>query len=109
VLDGEAVAVDAKGHPLPFQDLMRRFRRVRDIEATIAEVPLQLYLFDVLYSTAGHSSTSVYGALAGTGGCGGDGAHDRPPAWRWFAARCPRRSRKDSPLRRRHTRPGTRG
>ncbi len=49
VLDGEAVAVDAHGQPLPFQDLMRRFRRVRDIAAMVAEIPLQLYLFDVLY------------------------------------------------------------
>jgi DNA ligase-1 len=49
VFDGEAVAVDAHGHPLPFQDLMRRFRRVRDIAAMVAEVPLQLHLFDVLY------------------------------------------------------------
>jgi len=49
VLDGETVAVDAEGHPLPFQDLMRRFRRVRDIAAMVAEVPLQLTLFDVMY------------------------------------------------------------
>jgi DNA ligase-1 len=49
VLDGEAVAVDAQGRPLPFQHLMRRFRRVKDIEATVAEVPIRLHLFDVLY------------------------------------------------------------
>lgn len=49
VLDGEAVAVDAAGRPLPFQDLMRRFRRVRDIAAMVAEIPLRLYLFDLLY------------------------------------------------------------
>ena len=49
VLDGEAVAVDEQGHPLPFQDLMRRFRRLRDITAMVTEVPLQLYVFDVLY------------------------------------------------------------
>ncbi len=49
VLDGEAVAVDAEGRPLPFQHLMRRFRRVHDIAATVQEIPVQLYLFDVLY------------------------------------------------------------
>jgi DNA ligase 1 len=79
VLDGEAVAVDAKGHPLPFQDLMRRFRRVRDIEATIAEVPLQLYLFDVLYldgrSLIDEPYTARWQALEAAAG---DGAYDRP-------------------------------
>ena len=48
VLDGEVVAVDAGGRPLPFQDLMRRWRRVHDIEATAREIPLVLYLFDCL-------------------------------------------------------------
>jgi DNA ligase-1 len=49
ILDGEAVAVDEQGRPLPFQHLMRRFRRKRDIAATVEEVPIQLYLFDALY------------------------------------------------------------
>jgi len=49
ILEGEAVAVDAEGRPLPFQHLMRRFRRRHDIAAAIEEVPLQLYLFDALY------------------------------------------------------------
>jgi DNA ligase-1 len=49
VLDGEAIAVDATGRPLPFQHLMRRFRRRRDIEATVREVPVELHLFDALY------------------------------------------------------------
>lgn len=48
VLDGEVVAVDAAGRPLPFQDLMRRWRRVHDVEATAGEIPLVLYLFDCL-------------------------------------------------------------
>ena len=33
ILDGEVVALDAAGRPLPFQELMRRFRRVRGVEA----------------------------------------------------------------------------
>jgi DNA ligase-1 len=48
VLDGEVLAVDAQGRPLPFQQLMRRFRRIHDIADTVAEVPAQLYLFDAL-------------------------------------------------------------
>ena len=48
ILEGEAVAVDAEGRPLPFQHLMRRFRRKKDLEATIQEIPVQLYLFDTL-------------------------------------------------------------
>ncbi len=48
LLEGEVVAVDHAGKPLPFQDLMRRFRRVHDIEAASREIPLRLYLFDLL-------------------------------------------------------------
>jgi len=49
ILEGEAVAVDAKGRPLPFQHLMRRFRRKHAVASTAEEVPVQLYLFDALY------------------------------------------------------------
>jgi len=49
ILEGEVIAVDAAGRPLPFQHLMRRFRRLRDIEETAQHVPIQLQLFDVLY------------------------------------------------------------
>jgi DNA ligase-1 len=49
LLEGEAVAVDDRGRPRPFQELMRRFRRVHEIEALRKEIPLKLYLFDVLY------------------------------------------------------------
>lgn len=48
LLEGEVVAVDHAGKPLPFQDLMRRFRRVHDIEAASREIPLRLFLFDLL-------------------------------------------------------------
>lgn len=50
ILDGEAIAVDAEGHPLPFQHLMRRFRRKHGVVAAQEEVPVQLHLFDVLYA-----------------------------------------------------------
>src|SRR5207247_8354741 len=49
LLEGEVVAVDREGKPLPFQDLMRRFRRVHGIESAQETVPLKLYLFDVLH------------------------------------------------------------
>jgi DNA ligase-1 len=49
VAEGEVVGVDATGRPLPFQHLMRRFRRVHDIESLAQEIPVQLHLFDLLY------------------------------------------------------------
>lgn len=49
IVEGEVIAVDRKRRPLPFQDLMRRFRRVHGIEAVAKEVPVRLLLFDVLY------------------------------------------------------------
>jgi ATP-dependent DNA ligase I len=48
ILDGEVVALDAAGRPLPFQELMRRFRRVRRVEAAAGALPLTLHLFDCL-------------------------------------------------------------
>jgi DNA ligase-1 len=49
LVEGEVVAVDSKGRPLPFQDLMRRFRRVHAVEEQAERIPLELYLFDVPY------------------------------------------------------------
>jgi DNA ligase-1 len=49
ILEGEVIAVDQLGRPLPFQHLMRRFRRVHGITEAIEKVPVQLHLFDVLY------------------------------------------------------------
>jgi DNA ligase-1 len=48
ILDGEVVAVGHDGKPLPFQELMRRFRRIHNVEAAARDVPLALYLFDCL-------------------------------------------------------------
>jgi DNA ligase 1 len=48
ILDGEVVALDAAGRPLPFQELMRRFRRVHGVEALVREMPLALHFFDCL-------------------------------------------------------------
>jgi len=48
ILEGEVVPVDAAGRTLPFQELMRRFRRRKDIDRLVGEVPVRLRLFDVL-------------------------------------------------------------
>jgi DNA ligase 1 len=48
ILDGEVVARDAAGRPLPFQELMRRFRRVHGVDALVREMPLALHFFDCL-------------------------------------------------------------
>jgi DNA ligase-1 len=49
VLDGEAIAVDAAGRPLPFQHIMRRFRRKHALADAVAGIPVRLHLFDALY------------------------------------------------------------
>jgi DNA ligase-1 len=49
VLDGEALAFDARGRPLPFQVTMRRFGRRLDVEALRREVPLACRFFDCLH------------------------------------------------------------
>ncbi len=49
IIEGEVVAVGKNKHPLPFQDLMRRFTRVNEVDDMIQQVPLRLYLFDALY------------------------------------------------------------
>jgi len=49
VLDGEVVGIDPSGRSLPFQETMRRIGREREIDETAREVPLKLYLFDILY------------------------------------------------------------
>ena len=48
LIEGEVVAIGEGGKPVPFQDLMRRFRRVHDIKDMTQRLPLRLYLFDAL-------------------------------------------------------------
>jgi len=50
LIEGEVVALGEGGKPVPFQDLMRRFRRVHGIEDMVEKIPLRLYLFDALQS-----------------------------------------------------------
>jgi DNA ligase-1 len=49
ILDGEAIAMDAGGRPLPFQTTMRRFGRRLDVGALRGLLPLSIYCFDCLY------------------------------------------------------------
>jgi DNA ligase-1 len=49
VVEGEVVAYDNEGKPLPFQDLMRRFHRVHGIAEERARIPLTVHLFDCLH------------------------------------------------------------
>ena len=48
ILDGEAIALDPEGQPLPFQTTMRRFGRRLDIDAMRKQIPLSLFFFDIL-------------------------------------------------------------
>jgi DNA ligase-1 len=48
VLDGEAIAFDAEGWPLPFQTTMQRFGRQSNVEALRKELPLSSRFFDCL-------------------------------------------------------------
>jgi DNA ligase-1 len=58
ILEGEVIAVDNLGLPIPFQHLMRRFKRVHAVEDMTEKIPVKLYLFDVLYLN-GESLISV--------------------------------------------------
>ncbi|HEY2663732.1 MAG TPA: ATP-dependent DNA ligase [Candidatus Binataceae bacterium] len=48
IFDGEIIAVDGSGRPLAFQELMRRFRRIREIARLRSEQPVRLLLFDLI-------------------------------------------------------------
>ncbi|EMA10174.1 DNA ligase-1 [Haloarcula vallismortis] len=50
ILDGEVVAVDADGEPLPFQEVLRRFRRKHDVAAARENVAVRLHAFDCLHA-----------------------------------------------------------
>ena len=50
IFEGEVIAVDHSGFPIPFQHLMRRFRRIHSIEEIAGKIPLKLFLFDLLYA-----------------------------------------------------------
>jgi DNA ligase-1 len=49
IVEGEVIAVDDAGHPIPFQHLMRRFKRVHGVRGMAEKIPVKIYLFDVLF------------------------------------------------------------
>jgi DNA ligase-1 len=49
IVEGEVIAVDGGGCPIPFQHLMRRFKRVHEVRGMAEKIPVRLYLFDVLF------------------------------------------------------------
>lgn len=75
ILDGEVIAVDAGGRPLAFQELMRRFRRIHEVERLRAAQPVRLFVFDLLALDGELLIDQPYhqrvGALAELGGGGG--------------------------------------
>jgi DNA ligase-1 len=92
ILDGEVVAVDDGGDPLPFQEVLRRFRRKHDVERAREAVSVRLHAFDCLHAggadlldaplTERHGRLrSVLGADGDEGGVegevdGGEGSED---------------------------------
>jgi DNA ligase-1 len=50
ILDGEVVAVDDDGDPLPFQEILRRFRRKHDVAQAREEVGVEVRFFDCLHA-----------------------------------------------------------
>ena len=48
IVEGEVIAT-RNGKPLPFQNILHRVRRKHNVEEAMENVPLKVYLFDVLY------------------------------------------------------------
>ncbi|MCS7120278.1 MAG: ATP-dependent DNA ligase [Nitrososphaerota archaeon] len=48
IVEGEVIAIGKDGSPLPFQHLMRRFKRIKDVDSVIEKIPVKLFLFDVI-------------------------------------------------------------
>ena len=48
IVEGEVIAT-RDGKPLPFQNILHRVRRKHNVEEAMENVPLKLFLFDVLY------------------------------------------------------------
>ncbi len=48
ILDGEVIAIK-DGKPMPFQNVLRRFRRKYDVSKMIEKIPLIVYFYDIIY------------------------------------------------------------
>ena len=68
ILDGEVVAVDDDGDPLPFQAVLRRFRRKHDVDRVRGEVAVELRAFDCLHAGVPESDGSGARETASRGG-----------------------------------------
>jgi len=49
ILEGEVIGVDRNDRPLPFQHIMRRLTRVKEVLKMAAAVPVRVFLFDCLF------------------------------------------------------------
>ena len=49
ILDGEAVAIGKDGRPMAFQEILKRFRRKYNVQKLALQIPLHLFLFDLIY------------------------------------------------------------
>jgi DNA ligase 1 len=49
ILDGEAVAIGKDGRPMAFQEILKRFRRKYNVEKLATQIPLRLFIFDLIY------------------------------------------------------------
>ncbi|MFC6765549.1 ATP-dependent DNA ligase LigA [Natrinema soli] len=50
ILDGEVVAIDEDGAPLPFQEVLKRFRRKHDVARAREDVSVRPVFFDCLHA-----------------------------------------------------------
>ncbi|ELY94405.1 ATP-dependent DNA ligase I [Natrialba hulunbeirensis JCM 10989] len=50
ILDGEVVAIDDDGSPLPFQEVLKRFRRKHDVAKAREDVSVRPVFFDCLHA-----------------------------------------------------------
>ncbi|AXR82241.1 ATP-dependent DNA ligase LigA [Natrarchaeobaculum sulfurireducens] len=50
IIDGEVVAVDEAGEPLPFQEVLKRFRRKHDVAKAREDVAVRPVFFDCLHA-----------------------------------------------------------
>jgi DNA ligase-1 len=50
IVDGEIQAIDEKGAPRPFQELSERIHRKYDIAEMVKKIPVQINIFDAIYS-----------------------------------------------------------
>ncbi len=49
IIEGETIAIDKEGKPLPFQVLSRRIKRKYEIDEMVEKIPAQLHLFDIMF------------------------------------------------------------